>query len=141
MTTTHATSSLSIPPDHADRRPTWQVVTGRVLTGLVATFLAVDSATKLARESHAVAFAEQIGAPGWFTPLCGAVLAACLVAHLVPRTAALGAVLLTGYLGGAVATQLVTGQPLGNAAFALGTGVVVWAGLWPRDARVRSLFR
>jgi len=67
------------------------------------------------------------------------VLAVCLVAFHVPRTRLLGAILLTSYLGGAVAVNLVVGQPAFNTAFAMVTGVLVWAGLWPRDDRVRRL--
>jgi hypothetical protein len=132
MTTTH-------PPTHAPSHV--QVVAGRVLTVFVGLFLAFDAVIHLTRESHAVAFTEKIGAPDWLTLTCGVVMTICLIAYLVPRTAPLGAVLLTGYLGGAIATNLVTGQPLGNSGFALATGIAVWAGLWPRDARVRTLFR
>ena len=115
------------------------VLAGRVVTGLTCAFLAFDAVTHLAREKHTVAFNEEIGAPDWLPVLCGAVLAVLLVLHLVPRTAVLGAVLLTGYLGGATAVNLVTGQPAFNVAFAVGTGVLVWAGLWARDARARTL--
>jgi hypothetical protein len=141
MTTTHTLPSPSNSTNTDDRPTPRQVVAGRIVTGLVGAFLAFDSVAKLVQESHAVAFADEIGAPGWFTQLCGGVLAVCLITYLTPRTATLGAVLLTGYLGGAAAVQLASDQPLGNAAFAIGVGVAVWAGLWPRDARARSLFR
>lgn len=115
------------------------VVTGRVITGAVTVFLAVDALTHLVRESHAVAFNDEIGAPEWFPVVCGAVMAVLLVAYHVPRTRVLGAALLTGYLGGATAVNLVSGQPAFNVGFAIATGVLVWAGLWPRDERVRRL--
>lgn len=130
MTTTHTTSSPS----------TTKVALGRIITAFVGVFLTFDAVIHLTRESHAVAFTEKIGAPDWLTLVCGVVMTFCLVTYLVPRTAPLGAVLLTGYLGGAIATNLVTGQPLGNSGFALATGLAVWAGLWPRDARVRAFF-
>jgi len=120
---------------------TRQVAAGRLITVAVGAFLTFDAVIHLARESHAVAFTEKIGAPDWLTPLCGAVMTVCLITYFIPRTATLGAVLLTGYLGGAIATNLVTGQPLANSGFALATGVAVWAGLWPRDARARAVFR
>ena len=119
---------------------TTTIVIGRVITALVGVFLAFDAVIHLTRESHAVAFTEKIGAPAWLTLVCGVTMTACLIAYLVPRTAPLGAVLLTGYLGGAIATNLVSGQPLANSGFALFTAVAVWAGLWPRDARVRAFF-
>jgi hypothetical protein len=67
-------------------------------------------------------------------------LGACLIVHLVPRTAVLGAVLLTGYLGGAVATQVRVGNPiLTHTLFPVYVAAFLWAGLWLRDRRVRSL--
>jgi DoxX-like protein len=86
-----------------------------------------------------VDFNNKIGAPDWFPVVCGAVLAVCLVAFHVPRTRVLGAILLTSYLGGATAVNLVVGQPAFNTAFAIITGMLVWAGLWPRDERARRL--
>lgn len=115
------------------------VIAGRVVTGLVTAFLAFDAIVHLTREANAVAFNDEIGAPDWFPVACGAVMAALLVAYHVPRTRVLGAVLLTGYLGGAAAVNLASAQPAFNVAFAVGTGVLVWAGLWPRDERARRL--
>jgi hypothetical protein len=114
-------------------------IAGWVITGYVTVFLAFDSITHLVREQHAVDFNTKIGAPVWFPVVCGAVLAVCLVTFHVPRTRVLGAVLLTSYLGGATAVNLVVGQPAFNTAFAIVTGVLVWAGLWPRDERARRL--
>lgn len=113
---------------------------GWLVTVLVTAFLGLDAAMHLMREANVVAVNEQMGAPEWFPILCGAVLTLCLIAYLVPRTAALGAVLIVGYLGGACAAILVTGQPLINCLYAIGTAVVAWAGLWPRDARLRRIF-
>ncbi|WP_099343790.1 MULTISPECIES: DoxX family protein [unclassified Actinoplanes] len=115
-------------------------IAGWIVTGLVTLFLAFDSITHLVREKHVVDFNSRIGAPGWFPVVCGTVLAVCLVAFHVPRTRVLGAILLTGYLGGATAVNLVMGQPAFNTAFAIVTGVLVWAGLWPCDERARRLF-
>src|SRR5262245_26992582 len=112
---------------------------GWVVTGLLSLFLGFDAITHLVREAHTVAFNDKIGAPGWFPVVCGAVLATCLVLYHVRPMAVLGAVLLTGYLGGACAVNLATGQPLGNTAFAVITGLLVWVGLWPRDERVRAI--
>ena len=80
--------------------------TGLVVTGLVTLFLLVDSVTKLLRLPPVVEATVQMGFPGWTVPVIGGTLLACLLLHLVPRTAVLGAVLLTGYLGGAVCAQL-----------------------------------
>lgn len=120
---------------------TKQVIAGRVITGAASLFLAFDAVIHLAQEAHAVAFTEKIGAPAWLTLVCGLVMSVCLVTYSIPRTAPLGAILITSYLGGAIATNLISGQPFGNSAFAVGTAVAVWAGLWPRDERVRALFQ
>jgi len=114
-------------------------IVGRVLTGLGTAFLAFDSITHLFRESHVVAANEQMGGPTWFPVLCGAVMAAILVLYHLPRTAVLGAVLIVGYLGGACAANLLTGQPLVNCVYAILMAVIMWAGLWPRDARLRTM--
>jgi hypothetical protein len=115
-------------------------VTAWVLTGLGTAFLAFDSITHLLRERHVVAANEQMGAPTWFPVLCGAVMAAILVLYHLRRTAVLGAVLIVGYLGGACAANLMTGQPFVNCAYAILMAVIMWAGLWPRDARLRAIF-
>jgi hypothetical protein len=139
MTTLTEPETAIIAPDLTRRRSPARI-TGWVITGYVTVFLAFDSITHLAREQHAVDFNTKIGAPDWFPLVCGAVLAVCLIAFHLPRTRVLGAILLTSYLGGATAVNLVTGQPAFNTAFAIATGMLVWAGLWPRDERARRLF-
>ena len=114
-------------------------VAGWMVTGLVTAFLGFDAVTHIVREAHVVAVNEQMGAPAWFPIVCGVVLALCLVAYLVRRTATLGAVLIVGYLGGACAANLLTGQPLVNCLYAIITATVAWIGLWPRDARLRRI--
>ena len=69
----------------------------------------------------------------------GAILTFCTVLYIIPRTSILGAILLTGYLGGAVATNVRVGGPLFNELFPVILGAFVWLGLWLRDARLRSL--
>jgi len=138
MTTLTNPETVTNASDTSSRRSLARIA-GWVITGYVTVFLAFDSITHLVREQHVVDFNDKIGAPGWFPVVCGAVLAVCLVAFHVPRTRLLGAILLTSYLGGAVAVNLVVGQPAFNTAFAMVTGVLVWAGLWPRDDRVRRL--
>ncbi len=125
-------------PDERPRRSRARIA-GLIITGYVTVFLGFDSLTHLVREQHAVDFNTKIGAPDWFPVVCGTVLAVGLIAYHVPRTRVLGAVLLTSYLGGATAVNLVVGQPAFNTAFAIVTGILVWAGLWPRDERARLL--
>jgi len=116
---------------------------GTALTVLAVLFLGMDAAAKLIMPDAMIAHSPAIGIPAdaGFYRLLGAILALCTVLYAWPRTAVLGAVLLTGYLGGAVATHLIAGSPLfGFTLFGVYLGVLLWAGLWLRDARVRQLF-
>ena len=122
--------------------PSRAVLAGRVLSGLAILFLAADSGAKLLVPDLMIANSPPLGLPAdpAFYRLLGAILAMCTALYASPRTAALGAVLLTGYLGGAVACHLRVGSPLfGFTLFGVYLGVLVWGGLWLRDPRVRAL--
>lgn len=106
---------------------------------LVTAFLSFDFIIHLALESHVVAANEKFGAPDWFPQLCGAILGCLVVGYWIPATRAMATVLITSYLGGAVAANLITEQPIFNVFFAVLTAVLVWAGAWTRDARLRAL--
>jgi hypothetical protein len=112
--------------------------TGRVLSALPVLLMVFSASMKL---SHAPQFVEQwtgkFGYPESELTAIGLLELACVALYAVPRTAVLGAVLLTGYLGGAVATHVRVGDPSGVTAFVL--GIFVWAGLYLRDERVRAL--
>ena len=114
--------------------------TGRVLSGLAAAFLAFDSVGKLLQVKPVMEGTVQLGySMGTVFPL-GIVLLACVVIYLVPRTAVLGALLLTGYLGGAVATHVRVGNPLFTHVLSpTYFATLIWGGLMLRDARVRAL--
>ena len=115
---------------------------GYALTGLVALFLLFDAVTKLLRLQMVVDATVQMGFPASTVPVIGGTLLVCLVLYLVPRTAVLGAVLLTGYLGGAVCAQLRIEAPLlSTLLFPVYTGVLVWLGLYLRSAALRALVR
>jgi hypothetical protein len=114
--------------------------TGLALTGIAALFLAVDATGKFLAQKEAV---EGTLALGWqlhHLPILGAIQLACLVLYLVPRTAPLGAVLWTGYLGGAIATHLRLDHPLfSHTLFPIYVAALLWGGLYLRDERVRRL--
>ncbi|MEZ4237173.1 MAG: DoxX family protein [Myxococcota bacterium] len=115
---------------------------GLALTGVTVAFLLFDTAIKLAAERHALEGSADIGIGADLVRTVGAIEAACLGLYLVPRTAPLGAVLLTGYLGGAVALHLRLGHPLlSHTLFPVFVGALCWAGLALRDPRARALFR
>jgi hypothetical protein len=117
--------------------------TGWALTGLAALFLAMDAGMKLAAIRQVTETQAQLGWPadaGTARGL-GLLLAACLGLYVWPRTCVLGAVLLTGYLGGAVATHVRIGSPLfSHVLFGVYVGLAVWGGMYLRDARLRALF-
>jgi hypothetical protein len=114
--------------------------TGRILSGLAILFLLFDAALKLfATEAVAKASAE-LGIPASLTVPIGVILLVCTLLHLAPRTSLLGAVLLTGYLGGAEAIQLRVLPGWFPLTFPILMGVLVWAGLVLRDPRLRPLF-
>jgi len=113
---------------------------GRVLSGIPALFLAFDAAMKLANPAFVAEASVKAGIPAELAVPLGVILAACLALYLIPRTAPLGAVLLTGYLGGAVLTHLRIGDPLiSHTLFPIYVGALLWAGLYLRDDRVRRL--
>ena len=121
-------------------RSGWQVWTGRVLTMLAVLFLLFDAAGKLMMPSFVVEAFARLGFPVSRGVTLGVILASSTVLYAVPRTAILGAVLLTGYLGGAIAIHMRAGSTLFETIFPAILGCVVWAGIWLRDPRLRSLF-
>jgi DoxX-like family len=120
----------------------WPIWTGRTLSSLVVVFLVMDASMKIAALSIVTESAPTVGwtgDPGFWRAM-GALLLAITALYAWPRTAVLGAILLTGYLGGAVATHLRMSDPLfSHTLFGVYLGVVLWGGLWFRDARVRNL--
>jgi len=113
--------------------------TGRVLSGVAVMFLIFDSAGKLLEVQPVVDGTKQLGYSPDVVFSLGVTLMSCLVAYLMPRTSVLGAVLLTGYLGGAVATQVRVGSPLfTHVLFPTYVAALLWGGLMLRDARLRA---
>ena len=115
---------------------------GRILSTLVVLALAADAAGKLLAPETMMANSPPLGLPDdpAYYRLLGLILAAATALYAWPRTAVLGAILLTGYLGGAIASHLRVGSPpFSFTLFGAYLGVAVWAGLWLRDARLRAL--
>lgn len=114
--------------------------TGRFLSGFAIAFLLFDVSLKLMRHPMAIEGTIGLGYPAKAVFLTGALLSICLVVYVIPRTAILGAVLLTGYLGGAVATHVRVENPLfTHVLFPIYVAVFLWVGLGLRDPRVRTL--
>ena len=113
---------------------------GRTLSAIAVLFLAFDVAIKLTGSAMAVEGTTQLGFAPEHVPVIGLIELVCLTLYLVPRTAPLGAVLWTGYLGGAIATHLRLDHPLfSHTLFPIYIAVLLWGGLYLRDARVRGL--
>lgn len=126
------------PATGAQQSPKWMLWTGRVLSALPVLAMAASGSMKL---MHAAPIVEQVVnkfgfQEGSLTGI-GLLELACVVVYAIPRTAVLGAVLLTAYLGGAVVTHIRVGNPGFVTAIVL--GVFVWGGLYGRDERIRAL--
>jgi len=112
---------------------------GRVISALMVLFLFVDGLTKALQVAPVVEASAQLGFSASATLGIGVLLLVCLVIHLIPQTAPLGAILLSGYLGGAAATHVRFGSPLFSVIFPVILGALIWLGLYLRDARLRTL--
>jgi len=114
---------------------------GRILSGLAILFLALDGVAKLVEAQPVVAGSIELGYPPTIVFKLGVVLVLCVAAYAIPATSVLGAVLLTGYLGGAIATHVRVGNPLlSHVLFPTYVAALVWGGLFLRDARLREFF-
>lgn len=112
---------------------------GRIISALAILFLIFDSVVKVLSMAPAVESSTQLGYPASLVVGIGILELACLAVYVIPRTAVLGAILLTGYLGGAIATQVRAGSPLFNIVFPVIVGGLIWGGLFLREERLRAL--
>ena len=138
------TTSTHVDERSARNRPeisSVQLWAGRVMSGLAALFLLWDGVMKLLKPAFVVKATLGLGYPESEIVGIGMVLLACTLLYLLPRTSVLGAVLLTGYLGGAIASQVRVGASWFNVIFALIFACLVWGGLWLRDVRLRHFLR
>lgn len=121
-------------------RPKWMNWTGWAMTGLMIAFLLFDSVSKILLEQHVVAATTQIGYPLDVIRPLGIICLVCTILYAIPRTSILGAILLTGYLGGAIASKVRIEDPLfASVLFGVYFGLLIWGGLYFRDARLRAL--
>ena len=111
---------------------------GRIMSGLAVLFLLWDGVMKLLKPAMVVKATRELGYPESDIVRIGAVLLAYTLLYIFPRTSILGAILLTGYLGGAIASQVRAQASWFNVVFAFAFACLVWGGLWLRDIRVRN---
>ncbi|MBB3038342.1 DoxX family protein [Hoyosella altamirensis] len=117
-----------------------QRITGWILTGLISVFLLFDSVIKIFTVESAFEGANNLGWTIEQMPTVGWILLVCLVLYLVPRTELAGAILLTGYLGGAIATHLRVESPLlSHTLFPIYVAIFIWAGLLLRSGSARRI--
>jgi hypothetical protein len=117
-----------------------KLVAGYVLTALAGLFLAFDTVLKVLRLAPAVQGTTELGYPTDSVLWIGLIELVCVALYLVPRTSVLGALLLTGYLGGAIATHVRLSNPLlTHTLFPIYVALLLWAGLYLREMRLHAL--
>ena len=125
------------PPAAISNRSLWA---GRVLSSLGALFLLFDGVIHVLKITPVVEAFAQLGYPLGVSVTLGIIEIVCVILYLIPRTSVFGAILLTAYLGGAVATQVRVGAPLFSATlFPIYVALVIWGGLYLRDDVVRAV--
>lgn len=136
MQETQAASISDVATVSVSKKMLW---TGRIVSGLPALLLLFSGIMKLAGPPEVAQEFARLGYPEGIGFGIGILEIACTVIYLIPRTSVLGAILLTGYLGGATATHVRIGDPLNAFIMPAVVGAVLWAGVYLRDARVRAL--
>lgn len=133
----HAAVAQSAAGVSSSKKGLW---VGRVLSGLVVLFLIPDGVIKFIKPAPVIETSAHLGLPLSLANTLGILLLICTALYVFPRTSVLGAILLTGYLGGAVSTHLRVGDPLfSHILFPTYLGVLLWLGLYLRDERLRVL--
>ena len=113
--------------------------TGRILSALTILFFLFDAGSHLMKPAAVVDAFNRINFPLDLSVPLGVIALLCVIVYAIPQTSILGAILLTGYLGGAVATQLRARDPLFETIFPIIFGVLVWAGVYLRNSQLRAL--
>jgi len=113
--------------------------TGRIISALMVLFLLFDGVTKLMKVPQVLEAQARLGYPANDALGIGITVLACTLVYVIPRTSVLGAILLTGYLGGAVASQVRIGAPIFDTCFPIIFGVLIWAGLYLRNQQLPAL--
>jgi hypothetical protein len=126
--------SITTQPANPSKSALWA---GRIIGGLITLFMLFDATIKLVKATPAVEGTVRLGYPAWQVLPIGLLALACAVLYTIPRTAVLGVILLTGYLGGATATQVRVQDPWFIMPVIM--GMLAWGALYLRDDRLRQL--
>jgi len=113
--------------------------TGRVISGLVVLFMLFDSITKIIKVPQVIDTSVKMGFTVSMVVGIGWTLLVCVILYVIPQTSILGAILLVGYLGGAVAINVFLHNPVFNSCLAIAFGVLTWLGIYFRESRLRAL--
>ena len=113
--------------------------TGRIVSTLVVLFLLFDSITKVMKVRAVLEASAQLGYPENTIATIGTILLVCTAFYIIPQTAVLGTILLTGYLGGAVAANLRIASPMFNTLFPIVFAALAWTGIFLRESRLGAL--
>jgi hypothetical protein len=128
------------PQSHTSERSRWSERIGWSMSGLMIAFLLFDGVSKLVLERHVIEATTNIGYPLDIIRPLGVICLGCTILYAIPRTSILGAILLTGYLGGAIASKVRIEDPMfGSVLFGAYFAILVWGGLYLRDERLRAL--
>ena len=136
MAITNAVGSDTYKASESNKLQLWA---GRIISIVPALFLLIDGVMKLVKPAVVVEATVKLGYPEGTIVGLGIVLLACTILYLIPRTSVIGAILLTGYLGGAIATHVRVGDPVFPVIFPLILGAMLWGGLYLRNERLRAL--
>jgi uncharacterized membrane protein (UPF0182 family) len=139
MSTARRVRDVPYEVSHAAYRSKKVLWPGRIISGIVVLFAVFDGISKVVKESHVIQASAQLGFSVDVIAGIGIALLLCTLAYAIPRTAILGAILLTGYLGGAAASQVRIGSPWSQTLFPVVFAILVWAGVFLRDSRLRAL--
>lgn len=131
--------ALPVPAREVPRASRGAAIAGWIIGGLPALMLVLDGVMKLVKPEPVIKATVELGYPETTIIGMGIAVLVSAVLYLIPGTAVLGAILLTGYLGGAVASHVRAGHPPFNIAFPVIFGVFLWLGLYLRDRRLRAL--
>lgn len=129
-------SQSAVQPISVSRRTLW---VARIIGGLATLFVLMDGVMKLFNPPPVTEATVVLGWPEHLILWLGILEVVCIALYLIPQTSVLGAILMTGYLSGAVATHVRIASPLFSVVFPILLGVMLWAALYITDARVRSL--
>jgi uncharacterized membrane protein (UPF0182 family) len=133
---------MSAISDSSVNLPRWQTVTGTVMSGVIVAFLVFDGAIKLVPIGPVTETLTALGYSGdpQLARGLGVITVVCALLYAIPRTSVLGAILLTGLLGGAIATHLRVGSPVfSHLLFGVYLGLIAWGGLYLRYEAVRRM--